>query len=189
MPDKVRTTYLEITKDDPVSYSKDFMKRMNVLEIENDIYINFVFFAGVGLPWKWYSRLKWSISEWNDYFRKNNVKTFIGFSEKRLVGYYELMLNRKNDAEIKLFGLFPSMTGKGLGGVLLSHAIKSSFDHGAARIWLHTCSNDSEAALGNYLARGFRIFKEEEKPEDIPERNEVLKMISDFFNGYIIRNT
>ena len=29
------------------------------------------------------------------------------------------------------------------------------------RVWLHTCTLDAKAALPNYLARGFRPFKEE----------------------------
>jgi hypothetical protein len=28
-------------------------------------------------------------------------------------------------------------------------------------VWLHTCSFDHPAALPNYLARGFRVFKTE----------------------------
>ncbi|MER0684083.1 GNAT family N-acetyltransferase, partial [Pseudomonas aeruginosa] len=28
--------------------------------------------------------------------------------------------------------------------------------------WVHTCTFDHPAALGNYQARGFRIFKQEE---------------------------
>ncbi len=51
--------------------------------------------------------------------------------------------------------------GKKLGGYLLSEAIKNSFNQGAKRVWVHTCSLDHENALKNYLARGMKVFKTE----------------------------
>ena len=40
---------------------------------------------------------------------------------------------------------------------------------GAARDWVHTCSLDHPQALSNYQARGFRIYRTEEKPENLPD--------------------
>jgi hypothetical protein len=36
---------------------------------------------------------------------------------------------------------------------------------------VHTCTLDHPSALGNYLARGFRIFKQELADEDLPEQS------------------
>jgi len=44
---------------------------------------------------------------------------------------------------------------------LLSEAIKSSFNMGGERVWVHTCSLDHKNALKNYLARGMKNFKSE----------------------------
>lgn len=184
MMEKVKTTWLEITSPDEANFKEDFTGIMEIREVENDMYINFMLFAGVGLPWRWYSRLNWTLPDWEDYFSRVRAKTFLGFAEGRIAGYYEIVFDDKNDAEIKFFGLLPSQMDKGLGGVLLSHAIKSSFDNGASRIWLHTCTGDSEAALGNYLSRGFRIYKEEEAYEDVPGKDELVSMISRFFSSY-----
>jgi hypothetical protein len=41
---------------------------------------------------------------------------------------------------------------------------------GARRVWVHTCSLDHPGALANYLARGFRVFKEEVADAEIPDR-------------------
>ena len=185
MLEKVITTFLEINKNDPVHYKKDFHEKMEIREVETDVYLNLILYAGVGLPWRWYNRLKWTSEEWVQYFSGQRVKSFIGFSGNRLVGFYELILQENNETEIKLFGIFPSFMGKGLGGLLLSHALKSSFDNGASRVWLHTCSSDSDAALANYLARGFRIFREEIKFEQVPEKEEILNLISEFYSRYI----
>ncbi len=48
---------------------------------------------------------------------------------------------------------------RGLGGFLLTHAVKEAWQVGGPRVWLHTCTLDSERALPNYKARGFREFK------------------------------
>jgi len=38
-----------------------------------------------------------------------------------------------------------------------------------ARVWLHTCTLDDPAALPNYVARGFRPFREERYEADLPD--------------------
>ena len=39
---------------------------------------------------------------------------------------------------------------------------------GATRVWLHTCTLDGEAALPNYLRRGFTAYKTEEYEVEVP---------------------
>ena len=62
---------------------------------------------------------------------------------------------------IQLFGLLPEFSGKGLGKWLLVEAVERAWSLGASRVWLHTCTLDSPAALPNYLARGFKPFRTE----------------------------
>lgn len=187
MQENVKTFYLEILTVDQVLLKEGFSKKIQIREVENNAYLNFILFAGVGLPWRWYSRLKWSVAQWEEYFAAREVKTFMGFSGNKLVGYYELEFQKKNNVEIKFFGVLPAYIGEGFGGMLLSHAIKSAFDKGAGRIWLHTCSNDSQAALENYLSRGFKIYREEENVEFVPEKDELIEMVSSFFSDYFDR--
>jgi ribosomal protein S18 acetylase RimI-like enzyme len=186
---KVNTVYLELSGKDQFIPRDGYRQRIESREVENDIYINFILFAGVGLPWNWYSRLDWSIEQWDAYFSSGKVKTFLGFEGKRIIGYYEIEEGGDRDVEIKFFGLFPGFLGSGLGGMFLSHAVDSAFAMKARRVWLHTCSNDSGSALKNYVDRGFRIFKEEEQVECVPEKEEILNSISGFFDRYISRFT
>lgn len=76
-------------------------------------------------------------------------------------GYFELQLQEHDSVEIVYFGLVPEFIGKGLGGWLLARAVEEAWamGEGARRVWLHTCTLDSERALPNYKARGFREFK------------------------------
>jgi len=41
---------------------------------------------------------------------------------------------------------------------------------GVGRVWLHTSTLDHPGALGNYLKRGFVIFKEEETDVSLPDQ-------------------
>ncbi len=185
MPQKVITTYLELAEKDRFQPREGFLEKIEVREVANDAYINFILFAGVGLPWRWYSRLGWTAGEWDKYFAGGMIGTYLCFEGKNLVGYYEIDFTAGSSAEIKFMGLFPRYMGRGLGGMVLSHAVHSAREKGAGRVWLHTCTNDAEAALGNYLARGFRVFKEEEGVEEVPGRQDLVKGVSRFIESYI----
>jgi ribosomal protein S18 acetylase RimI-like enzyme len=181
----VKTIYLELTRTDRFYPADNYRERVSVREIENDAYMNFMLFAGVGLPWRWYSRLDWTIEEWENYFSGSRIKTFLAFENNSVIGYYELEYCENMEVEIKFLGLLPRFIGRGLGGILLSHAVSSAMDKNIERVWLHTCSIDSGSALDNYLARGFKIFRETEQIEEVPDEDEVLKSISGFFSRYI----
>jgi len=49
----------------------------------------------------------------------------------------------------------------GFGGYLLTHAIRSAWDSGATRVWVHTCTLDHPSALANYVARGMKVYRTE----------------------------
>jgi len=84
-------------------------------------------------------------------------------------GYFELEDQRDDVVEIVHFGLMPQFIGKGIGGALLTDAVNTAWARGAKKVWLHTCSVDHPSALGNYQARGFRLFKTVEDYEDLPD--------------------
>ncbi|MHC4106046.1 MAG: GNAT family N-acetyltransferase, partial [Planctomycetota bacterium] len=56
----------------------------------------------------------------------------------------------------------------GIGRQLLTAAVERAWQMGARRVLVHTNTRDHPHALGNYQARGFRIFKEEQKYIDLP---------------------
>ena len=106
--------------------------------------------------------MSWSNNQWIKYVNDPKVKTFILKKGEDLVGYYEQIFSEdKSECEIAYFGILKEYFGKKFGGYLLSNAIKKSFDYGAKRVWVHTCSLDHKHALKNYLSRGMKIFKSE----------------------------
>ncbi|WP_146066650.1 GNAT family N-acetyltransferase, partial [Candidatus Venteria ishoeyi] len=109
---QVTTYHLEMTDRNQFRPKPGFYPEIEIKEIENDAFINFMLFAGVGLPWIWYSRLSWSIQEWQNYFNSHSCKTYIGFKGKAIVGYFELELQDDKNIEIKFFGLLPQFIGK-----------------------------------------------------------------------------
>jgi GNAT superfamily N-acetyltransferase len=116
----------------------------------------------VGEDWQWYEKLQWSNDQWRDYAERDQLRTFTGFNQGSIAGYYELEQQPDNVVELKYFGLAPKAIGKGFGSYLLSHAIDTAWQWGQTRrVWLHTCTLDHPVALKNYQARGFKIFHEE----------------------------
>jgi len=113
----------------------------------------------VGHDWEWINRAHWSDAQWWDYAENDNLRTFIGYKQGSPVGYYELQWQDGANVELVYFGLTPKFIGKGYGGPLLSSAITVAWEWGARRVWVHTCDLDHPAALANYLARGFKIYK------------------------------
>jgi GNAT superfamily N-acetyltransferase len=77
-------------------------------------------------------------------------------------GYFELRREADRSVEIVYFGLLDQFTGRGLGGHMLTEAVRMAWDSGALRVWLHTNTLDHPAALPNYLKRGFRVTRTEE---------------------------
>jgi GNAT superfamily N-acetyltransferase len=78
----------------------------------------------------------------------------------RRAGYFEL---RPGDGvEVRSFGLLAAFHGVGLGGWLLTVALRRARELGG-RVWLHTCTLDAPAALPNYLARGLVAYRSESR--------------------------
>lgn len=115
----------------------------------------------VGEKWLWTDKLSWSDDEWREYVANDNLRTWVAYKEGAIAGYFEL-LRESDEVEIIYFGLTEAFIGRGLGGYLLSEAIRKAWDwHGTRRVWVHTCTLDHPSALKNYQARGMTIYKEE----------------------------
>jgi len=130
--------------------------------------VNRFFYTAVGGDWYWIDRLSWSYERWLAYLDRPEVQTWVGSAAGTPAGYFELEAQAGNNVEIAYFGILPQFTGQGLGGALLTAAVQRAWQMGPSRVWVHTCSLDHPSALANYLARGFRIFKEEEADLNLP---------------------
>ena len=163
MTEKIYRSYLEIKSLDELKEVKKPSKNYFIERADpKDFQLNKFFYKNIGKNCQWIDRLIWTDLNWIDYMSNAQLSTYILKNENEIAGYFELLFNKQSkEAEIAYFGILEEYYGKKLGGYLLSEAIKSSFNIGSERVWVHTCSLDHKNALKNYLARGMKNFKSE----------------------------
>lgn len=168
MKKNVEITYLEIKKADEWSPVRPVaglvLRQLHVAFPE----FNRFLYTAVGGDWFWVDRLSWTYDDWLECLNRPEHQTWVAYWEGVPAGYFELD-DQSGDVEITYFGLLPQLIGRGLGRDLLSRAIEQSWQQGAERVWLHTCSLDSPAAIQNYLARGFVVYKTEREEVELPD--------------------
>ena len=156
----IKVWYLEITEEEEFIPS-EVVTNLS-LEPTDDAAINTQFYREVGGDWQWVDRLNWTDNQWEKWVSGENLRTWVAHLGAEAAGYVEMEIQEGGNIEIVYFGLLPLMIGKGLGGGVLSLAIREAWKiKGTQRVWLHTCSEDHPHALGNYEKRGFRLFKTE----------------------------
>ncbi len=157
----VVTTYLELTDPGDLRAASAPREPVDVARVR-DPAVNRALYETVGRDYSWLDRLPWTPTQWAAWAER--VETWVATTpEGERAGYYELD-QAGRDVEITSFGLLPAFQGRGIGGHLLTHAIRRAFVlPGAARVWLHTCTLDGPHALANYQARGMRVYKVETK--------------------------
>ncbi len=117
-------------------------------------------YRDVGAPHRWTDRADWTEARAAEHLVRTDVSVF-ALREGEDAGFFELVTGADGSVEIAYLGLVPAYVGRGLGRALLEAAIAEAHRAGPSRVWLHTCTLDHAAALPNYLARGFRPFREE----------------------------
>jgi ribosomal protein S18 acetylase RimI-like enzyme len=119
-------------------------------------------YLGVGAAYQWTDRAAWTDAEIHAHVTLPGVEVWTGHVGGELAGYFELRDWPDGSTEIAYFGLLPAFVGRGLGGALLTEALRQAWARQPARVWLHTSSLDHPAALANYCARGFSVTKVQE---------------------------
>ncbi len=125
-------------------------------------------YQGVGRAFHWTDRDVWPDAALAEYLGRANVAVWVLRVHDVPAGYVELVAHEDGSVEIAYFGLLPAFVGRGLGAHLLTFAVEEAWRMGGTRVWLHTCTLDSSAALPNYLARGFRPYREERYDKQLP---------------------
>ena len=163
MNGQIERSYLEIRSLNELVVKKKPFNDLYLEKVDSpDFQLNKFFYKEIGKKYSWTDRLVWSDKKWIDYLENSRVNTYILKQNKDLIGYFEQIFDKdKLECEIAYFGILEEYFGKQLGGFLLSEAIKTSFNIGSKRIWVHTCSLDHKNALKNYLSRGMKVFKSE----------------------------
>lgn len=129
----------------------------------------------VGRSHRWVDRLGWSDEQLRQRLAEPGVSLHLMTVAAAPAGYFELEIDPGGSVEIAYLGLLPEFQGRGLGGYLLTEAVRAGWAAGATRVWLHTCTLDSPAALPNYLARGFRPFREERFQAELSPPDQAAK--------------
>ncbi len=162
MDNSYTTYYLEMTSATQLR-PKPQPVELQIIECEvPQPELNRFLYQLVGKQWGWSDLDTWSIADWAALIEQTCHRTWVAYYKGAIAGYYELHQAADFSVEIRYFGLAPQFLGKGFGGPLLSHAIESAWAWPETRrVWVHTCTLDHPAALANYQARGFRVFKQE----------------------------
>lgn len=167
---QVTTTYLEMTQRSQLRPAPQADKHVELIRVEIPCpELNRFLYATVGARWWWYSRLTWDYARWLAYLDRPELETWVAYVKGTPAGYFELEKQEPDDVEIAYFGLLPGFIGQGLGGELLTAAVRRGWQIATRRVWVHTCDLDHPHALRNYEERGFRIYRTETNPEDLPE--------------------
>jgi GNAT superfamily N-acetyltransferase len=144
-------------------------------------------YTAVGGEWYWLDRLLWSYQRWEEWLDRPQVETWVAYVRGTPAGYFELEVQvpesdpdwrgaassgpgaepRGRQVELAYFGLLPRFIGGGLGGWLLTIAVRRAWELGPWRVWMHTCTLDGPHALSNYRARGFQVCAEREDDVDV----------------------
>lgn len=159
------TTYLEMRSQDRLR-PKHADARFQVREkTERDWRFNRDLYFRVGEKWEWIDKRPWTTEQWKEYATAPELRSFAGYYDDLLAGYYELRRDTDGGVEIAYFGLLPEFIGRGLGGALLTSAIEQAWrmQPNPSCVWVHTCNRDHPEALANYQARGMIVYKVEEE--------------------------
>src|SRR5438477_7625290 len=136
------TTYLEMRSQDQLR-AKSADARFQVREATGrDWRFNRELYFRVGEQWDWIDKRPWTAEQWKQYATAPELRTFAGYYDDELAGYYELRQDAQGGIEIAYFGLLPQFIGRGLGGALLTSAIQEAWriSPTLARVWVHTCN-------------------------------------------------
>ena len=155
-PLRVITTYLEMRDPGDLRPARAAGLAGVRLERVTDPALNRWFYEEIGPDWSWTDRLPWSDEQWEQYAA--TVDTWVATVDGRRAGYVELRSDG-GDVELAMVGLLRPFHGAGLGGHLVTEAVRRAWAvPGARRVWVHTCTLDGPHALANYKARGFRVY-------------------------------
>jgi GNAT superfamily N-acetyltransferase len=165
-------TYLEMTSPDQLVPGRPPPTPLELRELSSeDVELAHSMSARIGAPHRWTERPP---DYWRRRLDRREIRTWIAWVDDGPVGMVELERQDGGNVEISVFGLVPELAGKGFGGHLLTLAVRLAWElewpqgTRTRRVWLHTSTLDHPRALPNYLARGFRVVRREDRPRDLP---------------------
>ncbi len=131
-------------------------------------------YRAIGEDWLWFSRIEMSETALAAVLHRPGNETHVAIVDGQETGIVELDRRDPADVEISFFGLKPAATGKGIGGAMMTEALRLAWRPETRRVWLHTCTLDHPAALTFYRRCGFTPFARSIEVVDDPRLSGVL---------------
>lgn len=132
-------------------------------------------FRRIGADWLWFGRLEISDEALTEILRKPGNEIYRVIREGEPVGLLELDFADPADVELSYFGLVPEMLGGGAGRWLMNQALDLVWSRPQTRrFWVHTCTADSQKAVGFYRSSGFSAYKRAIEIADDPRLSGLL---------------
>jgi GNAT superfamily N-acetyltransferase len=156
-PDSVLKTHLEITDPQRIVPPSRPPQRPFELERVHDPAVNRWFYEQIGADYAWTDRLHWSDEQWGRW--EGRVETWVVDVDGERAGYFELEpYERGRLVQLAYFGLLSRYHGLGIGGHVLTAAIRRGFELGP-KVAVSTNTLDGPHALPNYMARGLEVVR------------------------------
>jgi len=166
--EEITTYYLEMTEPKQLLPARPAKTPFELRHAQVPLpELNRFLYAAIGPQYHWLDRRVWTYERWATYLERPEVETWIAYVRDTPAGYFELERQSNEQTEIVYFGLLSKFVGQGLGGAMLTGAVERAWRAPTRRVWVHTCTLDHPQALPNYLARGFRLYKEEKTMKNI----------------------
>ncbi len=167
----ITTSYVQMTSPDQLRPRRLARDGLALVPVRPPIpELNRFFYTAVGGDWYWLDRLPWSRQRWLAYLDRPELETWLLTVAGVPAGYCELEMQPDQQVEVAYFGLLPAFVGQGLGSHFLTAVVERAWAWGASRVWLHTCTLDHPTALAHYQARGFQLYRQETRIEELPEQ-------------------
>lgn len=131
-------------------------------------------FRRAGEQWLWWSRLEMNDAQLSSVVHAPTTELLIAQYESTEVGMAELDRSVPGQVEIAFFGLYSEALGKGLGRAFMDALLERAWGGSPSRVWVHTCTLDSPAALPFYVKCGFKPYKRAIEVADDPRIRGVL---------------
>ncbi|MBB3771746.1 GNAT superfamily N-acetyltransferase [Angulomicrobium tetraedrale] len=131
-------------------------------------------FRRVGEEWLWFSRLGMSDAELAAVLGSPAVSVHALRRDGADVGLLELDFRVPGEVELAFFGVAPDLVGSGAGRFMMNRALALAWASGPARVHVHTCTLDHQAAVAFYMRAGFRPYARAIEVADDPRRTGLI---------------
>ncbi|MDQ0512816.1 GNAT family N-acetyltransferase [Ancylobacter amanitiformis] len=115
-------------------------------------------FRRVGEEWLWFSRLAMDDAELAAVLASPDVSIHALRRGGEDIGLLELDFRVPGEVELAFFGVAPELVGSGAGRFMMNRALALAWASRPARVHVHTCTLDHQAAVAFYMRAGFRPY-------------------------------